>query len=220
MLNFKKDGCEVYEDLLPKETSKFVRNYTIGQYTYNYSEETPINRQLVSGRPTHVIYSDPVMDTIITMIQPKIEEKVGLKLSPTYTYYRRYQPGNALSPHIDKSACEISVTIMLDAQYKNDNSYRWNIFADPTPYRNGENLEPRTHNFPTNKGIAVEQKPGDGLIYRGCDIPHWREEFIGEQGSYHTQLFCHYIDKNGPYYPKWKYDSRPGLGFPPSTKKY
>ena len=220
MLEFKKDGCELVKNIIPKETLKLIHKYTFEKNanevkndmnSYNYSD-------IVPGPHTYNNYSDMYMELIATTIQRDIEQVTNLQLFPTYTFYRTYFPGNTLKHHIDKPPCDISATILLDAHYKNDSSYRWKIFADPEPYRNNETLDP--YNIPDNKGVGIEQKPGDALIYRGCDIPHWREEFVAEEGSYHTQLFCHFIDKNGPYYPKWKYSGRPGLGFPPESSKY
>jgi hypothetical protein len=53
---------------------------------------------------------------------------------------------------------------------------------------------------------------GDLVIYRGCEVEHWREEFIAPEGSYHIQVFLHYVDANGPY-ADYKYDRRPSIGF-------
>ena len=210
MLNFKEDGCEVYEGLLSKETLKLLHTYTFKNKLEFVVTDEHENDIIVPGPPTMDTYADTLMELLQTTILEKLEERTGLELVPTYTFYRTYVPGNSLEIHKDRPSCEISVTILLDAQYKPDKGYRWEIFVDPEGYRNGG----------TSSGIGAKQKPGDGLIYRGCDIPHWREEFLGEEGSYHTQLFCHFIDKNGPNYPKWKYDSRPGLGFHHSSKKY
>jgi hypothetical protein len=216
MLNFKDDGCEVCEGILTKEMVKFLHEYTFDKQL-RFNDDGSRECNLVdSGPMPHGEYSDPVMTTVSLLIQQKIEEITGLELFPTYDRYRTYYPGNSLSHHVDRPACEISVTLLLDAQYKGDKDYRWEIFADPEPYRNDETVD--KNNLPANKGIGVKQNPGDALIYKGCEIPHWREEFIGEVGSYHTQLFCHFIDKNGPNYPKWKYDSRPGLVFTPLSK--
>jgi hypothetical protein len=39
-------------------------------------------------------------------------------------------------------------------------------------------------------------KPGDAVIYLGCEDNHiWRENF---EGDFHLQTFLHYVDKNGP----------------------
>jgi hypothetical protein len=45
-------------------------------------------------------------------------------------------------------------------------------------------------------GKKVNLKPGDGVIYRGCEIEHWREAY---EGDYHIQAFLHYVDANGKY---------------------
>ena len=36
--------------------------------------------------------------------------------------------------------------------------------------------------------------------------------FDAPAGSYHIQMFCHYVDVNGPY-AEWKFDKRPFIGF-------
>jgi hypothetical protein len=39
-------------------------------------------------------------------------------------------------------------------------------------------------------------KPGDAIIYRGCDIDHWRQPFWGLN---HAQVFLHYNELDGQY---------------------
>jgi|LWDU01.1.fsa_nt_gi hypothetical protein len=222
LLNFKKDGCGVIDCLLDKETLKFLHTYTFNQSLNEFNDDESNLPNLVMGGITHGHYCDPVMEIVSLMIQPKLEEFCGLKLFPTYNRYRVYKPGNSMVRHTDRGACEISVSILLDAQYKGDSNYRYELFADTTPFKNGDKLSNIWTELPKNKGISIKQRPGEGFIYRGCDIPHWREEFIAEEGSYHTQLFCHYINVDGPYYPEEKYDFRKGLGHPwrgkPSNK--
>ena len=65
----------------------------------------------------------------------------------------------------------------------------------------------------------VAQQPGDLIIYRGCEVEHWRDKFDANYGSYQVQAFFHYIDKNGPYYPKFKFDGRPSLGRKAETRR-
>jgi hypothetical protein len=61
--------------------------------------------------------------------------------------------------------------------------------------------------------LPIHMKPGDALIYRGCEIEHWREPFIGNN---HAQVFLHYNEKNGDY--NIINDGRPVLGFPASFR--
>ena len=56
------------------------------------------------------------------------------------------------------------------------------------------------------------------LIYRGEKVEHWREAFNAPMGAWQTQVFLHYVDKNGPYGDFCKFDSRPALGLSHTTK--
>jgi hypothetical protein len=46
------------------------------------------------------------------------------------------------------------------------------------------------------------------LIYRGADIPHWREVFTGD---WWVQTFLHYVDANGKF-TDFKFDGREQIG--------
>jgi PKHD-type hydroxylase len=51
---------------------------------------------------------------------------------------------------------------------------------------------------------SVFQSPGDGVLYRGCDIEHSRPEFTGDE---YVQVFLHYVDSEGPY-KNYVYDQK------------
>ena len=57
-------------------------------------------------------------------------------------------------------------------------------------------------------------EPGDALIYRGCDIPHWRDAL--PKGDC-AQVFWHFTDMQGARRTPW--DGRPGAGLPKGFKK-
>ena len=42
--------------------------------------------------------------------------------------------------------------------------------------------------------VKVNLNSGDALIYRGCEIKHWRGKFKHDT---HAQVFMHYVDKYG-----------------------
>ena len=56
--------------------------------------------------------------------------------------------------------------------------------------------------------------PGDALIYRGVDLFHWREPYVGRQL---VQVFLHYVDRRGPRADQ-KFDGRKTLMRPPSAR--
>lgn len=57
-------------------------------------------------------------------------------------------------------------------------------------------------------GIAsVSLQPGDGLLYRGIECPHWRLPF---EGSCLARVLLHYVDQHGRH-AEWKFDQRASL---------
>ena len=134
---------------------------------------------------------DVMMDTMLEVCKPLIEKVFDLELIECYSYTRIYKTGNVLERHIDRTACEISGTLHLGGD-------EWPIFLDPTGGKN-------------NKGIEVNLKQGDILLYRGNELEHWREKFEGKNCS---QVFFHYNDKNGQFGETLKYDKRTMLGIP------
>ncbi len=144
---------------------------------------------------TYCCYSDFVMETLLLKLLPTIKKETKLDLVPTYSYIRLYKKGDVLKRHTDRPSCEISVTLNLGG----DN---WDIFIDPSGKKN-------------KKGIAVSLEPGDMLIYKGCELEHWRKTF---KGNTCCQVFLHYNNKNGQYKSNNKYDGRPMLGVPSNIK--
>lgn len=160
------------------------------------------------------VYGDTFMETLMETLKDHAEDITGLELCPSYTYYRIYKPGDSLARHSDREPCEISMTICLGQDYGVDSKIdNWPIFIDP-----------ESHNSPNNfisaqrSGLCVELGIGDALFYRGCELEHWREPLVAPEGSYLVQLFVHYLDKNGPYYPEFAFDRRPSIGAPASER--
>lgn len=116
-------------------------------------------------------YKDPLIQTFLKNKKKILEKNVNLKLHETYTFWRCYTYGADLKKHKDRPSCEISVTVFIGS----DGEHEWPIYMD---------------------GKKVNLKVGDGVIYRGCDIEHWREPY---KGDYHIQAFLHYVDANGKY---------------------
>lgn len=136
-------------------------------------------------------YSDPQVDRLLEDVREAVEQASGFDLWPTFSYMRVYRTGNILRAHRDRPACEISMTVNLGP-----------VDGEPWPIWIGG----------PNGVAAVALKPGDGLIYRGCDCYHWREPFAGD---HQVQAFLHYVDRHGTR-AEWKFDKRPRLSWPVS----
>ena len=117
---------------------------------------------------------DVMFETLQEHIWPLMEETTGLELLPTYSYARLYSNGDVLERHSDRPECEISITLQLGRSHH----YSWPIFMAGNRHDLGE---------------------GNGVIYRGCDLEHWRNQCDGPPNYYSGQVFMHYVDANGPY---------------------
>ena len=115
-------------------------------------------------------YNDSLMNSLLDVKLSKIELESNLKLYPTYAYWRYYVFGGTLKKHLDRPACEISVSACIK---KYDN---WPIVIE---------------------GTSFELKEGDAVLYAGRDQKHWRPGVY--QGDGMAQAFFHYVDKNGPF---------------------
>ena len=141
-------------------------------------------------------YGDPIFDALLNLSLQQMQTLTGKDLIPTYTYHRLYTTGTELKRHKDRPSCEISTTVCLG--YDNQN-------VDASVYPDWD--WPMFVKDPNGKEIPVHMKPGDMIIYRGCEIEHWREPLWGNN---HAQVFLHYNEKDGEY--DIPFDGRPLLG--------
>lgn len=126
------------------------------------------------------IYNDPRKKYDHTQIRFKLEKILGKELYNTYYYERFYFCGQKLESHLDRDACEVSVSIHISTDVKTP----W-PFAIQTP--NGEE-----HSLILN--------PGDAVIYKGRERPHWRDVIPYEnENQYYHQIFFHYVLANGDF---------------------
>ena len=207
-MSFKKNKYTIIRQAISKDLAAFVANYfmmqkqvydtcraqryispfenIIGHYE-NKDEQIP---------ETYSQYANITMETLMLKCQPEMEKVTGLKLYPSYTYARIYKKGDELKRHKDRFSCEISTTMNLGGD-------DWPIYLEPS----GEIGK---------KGIKVNLKPGDMLVYSGCELEHWREKFKGKDCA---QVFLHYNNRKTPGSKDNMFDKRPHLGLPSWFKR-
>ena len=199
---FKEHKYLIIRNAISVELANFAFNYflmkrdaTEWMHKNNYvSEYTPgfgtwKDEQIPN---TFSCYGDTFMETLMMKVLPVMEKHTALKLLPTYSYTRAYKKGDELKRHKDRPSCQISTTLHLGGS-------EWPIYLDPT---GGDNV-------PT--GNQVDLKIGDMLVYRGCELEHWREPF---EGNVCVQTFLHYNDADGRFGKENIFDKRPMLGIP------
>ena len=157
---------------------------------------------------TYSQYGNIAMETLLLKCQPQMEKVTGLKLYPAYTYARIYKKGDELKRHKDRFSCEISTTMNLGGD-------DWPIYLEPNPKKGG--VKPGVGYVSDNtKGVRVDLKPGDMLVYSGCELEHWREKFKGKEC---VQVFLHYNNRKTPGAKDNMFDKRPHLGLPSWFKR-
>ena len=213
-MSFKTKKYQVIRGALSKELANFIFNYMMLQrdavdFMVKNQKVNPAN-PFMGNRVDKQIpgayskYGDWVMDTLLMYMIPIMKAKTGLELIPTYSYTRLYEKGNILRRHKDRPSCEVSTTVHLGGD-------EWPIFLDPSGQTFVIDEFKQTIKPGAPKGVRVDLKIGDMLIYSGCDLEHWREPF---QGNVCSQVFLHYNHANGPFAKTNLLDGRPLLGIP------
>ena len=198
---FKKKKYTVIRQAISKDLAAFVANYflmqkqvydTCRERRYFSPFETIIgyyegeNEQIPN---TYSQYANMAMETLLQKVKPIMEKETGIELIETYSYARIYKKGDELHKHKDRYACEISTTMHLGGD-------KWAIYLEPD--------------------IKINLKPGDMLVYSGCELEHWREKFKGKEC---IQVFLHYNNRKTPGAKDNMFDKRPHLGLPSWFKR-
>jgi len=148
---FSKDELKVYQ-----------------KYCYNEIDKNQ-NCKIDTQSFSPAWYNDSLMNALLNTKLSIVEKESNLKLYPTYAYWRYYVFGGTLKKHVDRPACEISITSCIK---KYDN---WPLVIE---------------------GTSFELEEGDALLYAGCDQKHGRPGVYKGEGM--AQVFLHYVNQNGP----------------------
>lgn len=169
------DPQELFDEV-PKERGQINYYGSVDRYDH-IPKESQVNGSLAR-------YSHPKYKYIHSQIRLKLEKILGKKLYNTYYYDRFYFPGQELTKHTDRDACEISVTVHISSSLKEC----WPIWIET----------------PDKEESSVCLSAGDGMIYKGCERPHWREPMKGKKKTwwrkkedYYHQIFFHYVLADG-----------------------
>ena len=193
MSSFQSLGYVKVDSLVDIQTIK-----TISQYFENKihrGEWIAKNNINIEEASKLGYYADPLIEVLLKQCLPVVEEKTGLELEPTYSFSRVYQEGEELTPHTDRPSCEISATINVACT--GDIWPIWMQYEDKDP-------------------VKCMLNPGDAVIYKGCEVTHWRRKL--PKGQINVQFMLHYVDKNGPF-AEYKFDKREALGLDSSARR-
>lgn len=197
------------KEFLPEEILNVLYSYCV--IKYSAKKEFMIDPQCST---LIVDYADPLMETILDMSTPVIEENVGRKLFPTYSYLRIYDLNSDLKIHKDRPACEYTVALCLGSLPK---EVPYEIFiGEEDPSSDYKYYDQNDLKF---KRYRIDHKfdmfPNNAIIFQGQNKIHWREYC---KHDHFITVFLHYVDQEGKYAEE-KFDKRSNLGEPDPTKR-
>lgn len=196
---FAKNGYEVVRNAVSGDVCKLIETeFQMMADCHNHAYDKAENEYFFGDSQvlnSFCWYSPYWADSLLKILQPKVEEVTGLKLIPCYTYARIYYPGAEMLIHTDRPSCQYSATLTLSAE--------GDIWPIGFKSRDGRDL-------------SLILPAGDMVVYSGCELQHWRDKYV--EGTKQMQVFLHYVDANGPY-ADHKFDKRPMLGFGHTSKK-
>jgi len=153
---------------------------TVEQVDYFFN--TYKNCELISNKndrqapnSSHSIFNFREFVELLCAKNMEVANLVGEMVLPTYAYARIYKQGNILERHTDRVECEVSLTVHLQGDKE------WPIYMEK----------------PNGEAVGVVLRPGDAVLYLGCDTPHWRNAYDGEE---YGQVFLHYVLSNGVHW--------------------
>jgi hypothetical protein len=170
---FQKFGAIQITNVIPKEISNFLTHVMLRHSHAMKIQGVSLDDGQVQNTLTNMS-NDIMFETIGERVWPFLENILGEELIPTYSYARLYQNGNILEKHIDRPACEISLSIQLGRSHH----YSWPIYVG---------------------GQRFDLAECDAILYKGCEVEHWRNNCDGPEGYYSGQVFCHFVRATGPY---------------------
>jgi hypothetical protein len=129
----------------------------------------------VQSRRRWVTHNEQVSRAVHDQLAPVMTAIAGVPVKPSYTYTIRYEAGAELPRHVDRAQCEYSISICIDFEPEPDGPTPWPLWLET---RDGH--------------VSIYQALGDGLFYRGRQLPHYRSRLPQKCRS--TSMLLHYVN--------------------------
>ncbi len=139
-----------------------------------YGEWLPGDEQV---RLRHGYHNESVSRYFHHQLAGFVSLVAGEPVKPTYAYVSAYKQGAVLRPHVDRKQCVFTLSLWVDYSAHLSSPEPWPLW------------------FQTNEGkVAVTQRSGDAVLFRGCELPHWRDRPPADSAS--TTLLFHYVPRD------------------------
>jgi hypothetical protein len=116
-----------------------------------------------------------VFEQSLRWIQPRFEDAFGLNAIPANSYGRIYYNTGKLEEHVDRDPLDYTLSITLH----NDTGVDWTIGV--------EDKLKQKH--------LVDVKIGDGVLFLGNKLKHWRPVLNCAENTCYANLYMHWTNK-------------------------
>jgi hypothetical protein len=171
-----------YSTLFPRgyvALDRLIHPFHLGALRRYYRHQTRRQRYQLGDGQTEgrfIAHNEPVESFFHRQLTQALADASGALIDPSYSYVTLYQGGAHLPPHTDREQCEYTLSLCLD--------------ATPEP----EAQAPWPLNIMTGEGaLSIWQHLGDGLLFRGRYLTHWRQYL--PEGHTSSSILFHYVDQ-------------------------
>ena len=174
--NISHRGYAVLRDLIPPVFAQGLRRYYRNLVTEGF---------LVLGdhqAMRYNLHNEPFSFWLHRYTERFIGRAIPEPIKSSYSYVAAYLPGAILGRHTDRVQCEYTVSLSIDAISDVPAPKPWPLYLE----------------LPSGKVVRVILEPGDALVFKGRELPHFRPQLRESCSS--TSLLFHYVqsDYEGP----------------------
>ncbi|MDQ3363825.1 MAG: hypothetical protein M3680_00130 [Myxococcota bacterium] len=126
-------------------------------------------------------HNEPLMVFYHAQVRHLFEVIVGEPIKCSYPYFGAYRSGAVLEKHTDREQCEWTASLLIDELPRPEEMSDWSLYLE----------------LQSGASVPMLMGLGDGSLYKGRELPHYRSAFTGELMTCH---FYHYVkaDFEGP----------------------
>lgn len=163
----ERSYCVVPDVLAPPHTAALARYYRelIASGRWALGDEQVARR--------HGWHNESVARFFHHQLTGFVGAIVGEPVCASYAYVSAYQQGAELEPHVDRKQCEYTLSVIIDET--GGRSVSWPLWF-----------------LAGDERSAVTLELGEGVLFRGHDLPHWREA-APMPGLALSTLLLHYV---------------------------
>jgi hypothetical protein len=120
------------------------------------------------------MYREPLSNELHRLLTPLLSRVTCEPLQASYSYFGVYLPGAVLERHRDRPQCRWNLSLIWDTRPDRQRRDAWPIYLEVG-----------------GQTRRIKLGMGDGLLYRGTELFHWRNK--QPAGNFTTATFFHFV---------------------------